>query len=143
MNSATPPATSVVQYAHPLQPRAFAAPAANRGESFEQRRIVGIDMKREDVNRIVAPRDRELGSADESDPRVTCCGERLGEPVDDVVIGQGQHIDTALRRACDDRRWREHAVGIGRMAMEVVAWHRREMGAALSAGGIRPLERRA
>jgi hypothetical protein len=39
------------------------------------------------------------------------------------VIGQGEHVDAAFRRAGDDRRRRKEAVGMGGVAVEVVAEH--------------------
>jgi hypothetical protein len=104
---------------------------------------VGIDAKRDDVDRVFAPRDRELGSAHEDDTRVAGGHERLGKTVHDVVIGQRQDIDAALRRSRDNCRRREQAVGIRRMAMKVVAGHRRGISAAFRAGGSGQLERRA
>ena len=49
---------------------------------------------------------------------------RLAQAAHDVVIGQREDIDAALRRTRDDRRRRKQAVGMGRMAVEVVARHR-------------------
>ena len=75
------------------------------------------------MNRDVLPRHGELGAADECDSRLTSGLLRFAHAAHDVVIGQGEHVDAAFRRAGDDRRRRKEAVGMGGVAVEVVAEH--------------------
>jgi len=103
---------------------AMRAPVADRRQSGEQRRALGIDAKCHDVQGDVAPADRKLGAGNKAHAGVLRGRARLGQPADLVVVGQRPDIDAAQRRALRDGGGRQQSVGVGRMAVQIVAEHR-------------------
>ena len=90
----------------------------------EQRRAFGIDAA---APRRAAVTSRQLTDSSRAGDKAHACafcgGARLGETADFVVIGQRPHVDAALRRALRDGSGRQQAVGVGRMAVQIVAKH--------------------
>ena len=85
--------------------------------------------------------DRELGPADQRDPcverRRRCASAR---PLNSSWSVSASTSTPCARGARDDGRRRQQAVGVGRVAVEVVTGHRADIVAALHAGRSRQAE---
>ena len=77
------------------------------------------------MQRELAPAHRELCPGNQAQVRFASLGLSFGQPGELVVVGEGNHVDSPLGRPPDEGRGRQQAVGVGRMAVEVVAEHGR------------------
>ena len=90
-------------------------------ETLAQGGAVGVDAERHDVQRDVTPAYRELGAVDEAHSRFLRGRARFAKAAGLIVIGQRQHVDAARARPSGDFRRLEQTVGIGRVAVQIVA----------------------
>ncbi len=104
-------------------PRPLVAPAADGSEPLLQLGAFGIDAERDDVQRDVVPAHRKFAAIDETDTRVLGGRAGLLQPAGFVVIGERPDVDATSGCATGDFGRGQKAVGMGRMAMQVVAKH--------------------
>ncbi len=99
--------------------RAARAARARAFESGPQRLVVGIDAKTDDVQRLGAPRHRDLDAGNEGKSERRGGGRRPREAAELVVIGQGPQLHALRVRAPGQFDRLQGPVGDGRVAMEV------------------------
>ena len=107
----------------------LAAPEPGGRESQElrvDRRIVRVDPVPQDVEARALVLGRELDARHELEPELARRRRRLVEPVERVVIGQGDAREVLRAREQHHLRRGERPVGAVRMAVEVVSGHRRK-----------------
>src|SRR5205085_2421370 len=94
-------------------------------EPFAEDRTPGVDEVAQHVEAPGGVGDGQLDAGHQLDARAGGGRRRLGEPVDRVVVGDGQGAQAGATGKLYELRRRERAVGGGRVRVEVDGVHRR------------------
>ncbi|TMK25300.1 MAG: hypothetical protein E6G62_05720 [Actinobacteria bacterium] len=96
--------------------RALLAIGEELGETLGQQRARVVDVVAEDVQfatrRCAVVDGGDLHGRNDAQSQALSGAERLGDAAHRVVVGEGEQLDPARRRALDDLRCREGAVGV-------------------------------
>ncbi|MOA03015.1 hypothetical protein D3C78_1224960 [compost metagenome] len=95
------------------------APLVQCGDGPLQGRSLGRESIAEHMDGRAVPGAGQLDTVDQLDAQPLGRAPRLGQAVEGVVIGHGQHAHAPLMRPRHQIGRRQHAVGSGSVAMQV------------------------
>ncbi len=90
---------------------------ANRCQAVGQRGIARIYAESEYMHCQAGPGDGNLDSRHEADTGLSSRSCRLRQPADFVMVGKRENAYPVLSRTPDQRRWSQHSIGIGGVAV--------------------------
>ena len=90
---------------------------ANGGQTVGERRIARVYAESYDMHGPAGPGNRDFDSRHEADAGLASRRFCLRQPADFVVVGKCEQGDAFLGRARDQRRGRQHSIGIRGVAV--------------------------